>query len=125
MHYFWQETSRKLRVAQSNLLESEQSRERRLKIMKKTHSSALSLKQALIQDLQDIIGEREESISELEVRLQGCSCGHVKDKDIKHEVDNVFLFACNRYNLSSPISSSTVKFCNKLSKSRLDFSTII
>ncbi len=81
-----QETSRKLRVAQSNLLESEQSRERRLKMIKKTHSSALSLKQALIQDLQDMVAERDESIGELEARLQGCSCDHVKDRGIKNEV---------------------------------------
>ena len=81
-----QETQRKLRVAQSNLLESEQNRERRLKIIKKTHSSALTLKQALIQDLQDIIADRDESIAELESRLRGCSCGQVQDKEIKIEV---------------------------------------
>ncbi|XP_064399470.1 kinesin-like protein KIFC3 [Halichondria panicea] len=86
MKQMLRETQYKLRMAQSNLLQSEQGRERRLKIIKKTHSSALSLKQALIQDLQDIIAEREENINELETQLRGCSCEHVLDKAIKTEV---------------------------------------
>ena len=90
VRYALQETQYKLRMAQSNLLQSEQGRERRLKIIKKTHSSALSLKQALIQDLQDIIAEREENINELETQLRGCSCEHVLDKAIKTEVRGIY-----------------------------------
>ncbi len=70
------ETQRKLRAAQSNLTESEHSRERRLKIMRKTHQSAIMLKQALIQELQDIIAEKDEYISQIhvEARLKnGCT----------------------------------------------------
>ena len=78
-------------MAQSNLLESEQGRERRFKIIKKTHSSALSLKQALIQDLQDIIAEREESISEMKTQLRDCSCEHVLDKAIKTDVREIIM----------------------------------
>ena len=81
-----QETQQKLRVAKSNLLESEHGRERRLKIIKKTHSSALSLKQALIQDLQDIIADKDESIAELRFRLRGCSCEQVQSKEVTMEV---------------------------------------
>ena len=81
-----QETQRKLRVAKSNLLESEHGRERRLKIIKKTHSSVLSLKQALIQDLQDIIADKDESIAELKSRLRGCSCEQVQNKEGTTEV---------------------------------------
>lgn len=64
------ETQRKLRLAQSSLTESEHNRERRLKIMRKTHQSAIALKQALIQELQDIVAEKDEYISLLEARLK-------------------------------------------------------
>ncbi len=64
------ETQRKLRVAKSSLTESEHSRERRLKIMRKTHQSAIALKQALVQELQDIIAEKDEHVAQLEARLK-------------------------------------------------------
>lgn len=91
------ETQRKLRVAQTNLTESEQSRERRLKIIKKTHSSALTLKQALVQDLQDIVTEKDEVISELEFSLRNCQCESGQVKKVKTEVMiNVYwLFPCS------------------------------
>ena len=58
-----QVTQHKLHLAQSNLTECEHNRERKLKIMRKTHQSALALKQALIQELQDIISEKDEIIN--------------------------------------------------------------
>ena len=68
------ETQRKLRAAQSSLTESEQNRGRRLKIMRKTHQSAMALKQALIQELQDIITDKDEYIDQLETRTRnGCT----------------------------------------------------
>ena len=50
---------------------SEHGKENRLKILRKTHQSALLLKQTLIQELQDIISGRDEYISQLEKRLTG------------------------------------------------------
>ena len=66
-----QETQRKLRTAQSSMAESEHSQERRLKIMRKTHQSALALKEALIQELKDMLCEQEEQIRQLEASLRG------------------------------------------------------
>jgi len=67
-------------------LENERSGDRRLKIIKKTHSSALARKEALVQDLQDIISERDESLEELRARMKDCSCEHVMDKEPRLEV---------------------------------------
>jgi hypothetical protein len=53
------------------LAHSEYGKENRLKILRKTHQSALSLKQCLIQELQDVILEKDEYISQLEDRLTG------------------------------------------------------
>ena len=71
MPSFSQETQRKLRTAQSSMAESEHGQERRLKIMRKTHQSALALKEALIQELQDMLCEREEQVRQLEASLRG------------------------------------------------------
>lgn len=70
MPSFSQETQRKLRTAQSSMAESEHGQERRLKIMRKTHQSALALKEALIQELQDMLCEREEQVRQLEASLR-------------------------------------------------------
>ena len=69
--YLFQQTQHKLRAAQSSMAETEHGRERRLKIMRKTHQSALALKEALIQELQDMLCEREEQIVQLEASLKG------------------------------------------------------
>lgn len=66
-----QQTQSELRTAQSNLTQSEYGKENRLKILRRTHQSALSLKQSLIQELQDIVAEKDEYISQLENRLTG------------------------------------------------------
>jgi len=39
--------------------------------MRKTHQSALALKEALIQELQDMLCEQEEQIRQLEASLRG------------------------------------------------------
>ena len=39
--------------------------------MRKTHQSALALKEALIQELQDMLCEREEQVRQLEASLRG------------------------------------------------------
>ena len=52
-------------------MQSEHGKESRLKILRKTHLSALSLKQGLIQELQDIILEKDEYITHLEDRITG------------------------------------------------------
>ena len=67
---FLKVTQRKLHLAQSNLADCEQNRERRLKIIRKTHQSALALKQTLIQELQDIVAEKDEIINSLNTKLQ-------------------------------------------------------
>lgn len=66
-----QQTQSELRAAQVNLAQSEYGKEKRLKILRRTHQSALSLKQSLIQELQDIVAEKDEYINELEDRLTG------------------------------------------------------
>ena len=50
---------------------SEYGKENRLKILRKTHQTALSLKQSLIQELQDVVVEKDDYISKLEDRLTG------------------------------------------------------
>lgn len=60
-----------LRIAQETLARSEYGKENRLKILRKTHQSALSLKQSLIQELQDVVVEKDDYISKLEDRLTG------------------------------------------------------
>ena len=67
---FVQASQRKLRQAQSSLQDSEQRKNSRLKMLRKTHQSAMSMKQRLITDLQDILQEREELIRGLEARLR-------------------------------------------------------
>lgn len=69
--HFLQQTKSELRVAQSTLANSEYGKENKFKILRRTHQSALSLKQALIQELQDIITEKDEYIRMLEDRLKG------------------------------------------------------
>ena len=61
-----QETRRKLRSAQASLMESEQERDRRMKLMRKTHKTTMANKQHLIEDLQDIIVDRDRVIRQLE-----------------------------------------------------------
>ena len=61
-----QETRRKLRSAQASLMESEQERDRRMKLMRKTHKTTMANKQHLIEDLQDIIVDRDRFIRQLE-----------------------------------------------------------
>lgn len=78
-----QVTQRKLHFAQSNLAECEQNRERKLKIMTKTHQSALALKQALIHELQCIIEEKDEMIKSMSQNGQ---------TEIKLCVNQVFLY---------------------------------
>ena len=70
IHVFVQASQRKLRQAQSSLQDSEQRKNSRLKMLRKTHQSAMSMKQRLITDLQDILQEREELIRGLEARLR-------------------------------------------------------
>lgn len=72
-----QQTQSELRAAQFTLAQSEYGKEKRLKILRRTHQSALSLKQSLIQELQDIVTEKDEYISQLENRLTG------KESDIR------------------------------------------
>lgn len=85
--HFTQQTQHKLRAAQSSMAESEHGRERRLKIMRKTHQSALALKEALIQELQDMLCEREEQIVQLEASLSGS----VPTSPVKVEIVSVSL----------------------------------
>ena len=61
-----------MHIAQSSLTDCEHNRERKLKIMRKTHQSALALKQALIQELQDIIAEKDEIINAKLRNSQAC-----------------------------------------------------
>ena len=63
------DTQRKLRSAQFSLTDSERNKERRIKIMRKSHQAALTLKQAVITELQDIIAEEEECVSQLQVQV--------------------------------------------------------
>ena len=64
------------------MLRSESGKENRLKILQKTHQSALSLKQSLIQELQDIIAGKDEYICQLESRLTGKTCDNGNPKVI-------------------------------------------
>ncbi len=61
-------------------MQSECGKENRLKILRKTHQSALSLKQSLIQELQDIISGRDDYICQLENRLTGKKSAIVNPK---------------------------------------------
>ena len=52
-----------------------------MKLMRKTHKTVLTNKQNLIQDLQEVITDKEEYISELETRLQqGGDCASMDKK---------------------------------------------
>ena len=68
---YLQQTQSELRAAQISLAQSEHGKENRLKILRKTHQSALSFKQSLIQELQDIVKEKDEYINQLEDRFTG------------------------------------------------------
>ena len=70
-------------MAQSSLADCEHNREKRLKIMRKTHQSALALKQVLVQQLQDIIVEKDETICHLKSKLE---CVNSDDQDIEPNV---------------------------------------
>lgn len=60
-----------MRLAQHNLQQLEHGREHRIKILRKTHQSALSMKQVVIRELQDIIADKDEYINRLESKLAG------------------------------------------------------
>ena len=68
---WFQQSQSELRIAQYNLAQSEHTKENRLKVLRRTHQSALSLKQSLIQELQDILTEKDEYICQLEESLTG------------------------------------------------------
>ena len=93
MPSFSQETQRKLRTAQSSMAESEHGQERRLKIMRRTHQSALALKEALIQELQDMLCEREEQVIQLEASLRG----DIPTSPVKVGRNNIPLHTCLLY----------------------------
>eukprot|EP00731_Ephydatia_muelleri_P001344 Em0001g1344a len=62
------ETQRKLFLANNHLSDSSNSKERKLKIMKSSHHTAMALKEQLIQDLQDVVQEKDDIIAQLEGR---------------------------------------------------------
>ena len=64
----FQETQRKLFLANNHLSDSSNSKERKLKIMKSSHHTAMALKEQLIQDLQDVVQEKDDIIAQLEGR---------------------------------------------------------
>lgn len=70
-----QQTQSELRIAQGSLTQSKYGKDSRLKILRKTHQSALSLKQTLIQELQDIITQKDGYIDHLEERIKGNESG--------------------------------------------------
>lgn len=80
-----------MRTAQSNLAQSGYGKESRLKILRRTHQSALSLKQSLIQELQDIIAEKDEYIDLLQNRLTG------KGSEIRKPMDNSLTKVVDRF----------------------------
>lgn len=65
-----QDTQQQLRNAQTKLINSEKMREQRLKILQKTHQSAIASLELLIQNLQNIVLEKDKYISQLEDRLE-------------------------------------------------------
>lgn len=79
----FKDTQRKLHCAQSALTDSEQKREQRMKIIRKTHQSALALKQAVITELQDVIAEKDECISHLQAQLANSHCSTVPSKPVQ------------------------------------------
>ena len=55
--------------------------------MRKTHQSALALKQALVQELQDIVAERDETINHLKAQLRNGQVQLHCDINIKSHVN--------------------------------------
>ena len=68
-----------------------------MKIIRKTHQSALALKHAVITELQDIIAEKDECISQLKAQMANSHCSTALYKPVQVPHSTPFLSHVNSF----------------------------